>query len=66
MNKIALIVGIIMMAILPLTKFIKTGGIMTVIAIPLFLGGLIAFIVGVAGFTNVQNFSNVEKEEKII
>jgi hypothetical protein len=65
MNITALIVGIIMMSLLPLTKFMKTGGILLILSIPCFIGGLIALIVGVASkFTNVQKISNINKNKE--
>ena len=64
MNNVAIMVGAILMSVLLLTRFVKGLYFLLPFSIPMFLGGIIACIVGVSTFESVQKFSKVKKQEK--
>ena len=55
-----IIIGLVMMSGILLTKFIPALYFLLPCSIPLFLGGMIAFIVGLTQ----SKFTNIKKEEK--
>jgi len=63
MNYVAIMVGALLMSVLLLTKFVKALYFLLPFSIPMFLGGMIACIVGVSTFDSVQKFSKVKKTE---
>ena len=63
MNIVAIMVGAILMSVIILTRFVKAMYFLLPCAIPMFLGGMIACIVGVSTFDTVQKFSKVKKQE---